>query len=198
MRRSDLNELHYIAHIDNVPSILAQGILCYERAQALSHVSVAMPEIQERRARRTVPSGLPLHEYANLYICARNPMLYVLSHEHLDLTVLRVSTNVLDLPGVIIADGNASSDYTAFWPSPAGLEKVQGDLVFAEYWTDDDHIEYWRKKRIKCAEVLVPGVVEPRFITGAYVSCQESKRRFRATGAHLPVTINAGLFFGRG
>lgn len=195
MRRSDLDELHYIAHIDNVPSILAQGILCYERTQALSHVSVAMLEIQERRAKRIVPGGLPLHKYANLYICARNPMLYKRLGMHLDLIVLRVSTEVLDLPGTIIADGNASSDYTAFWPSPVGLERVQGDLVFAEYWTDDDLIEYWRKKRIKCAEVLVPGVVEPRFITGAYVSCQESKRQFRATSAHLPVTINGRLFF---
>lgn len=195
MRRSDLSELHYIAHIGNVPSILAQGILCYERAQVLSHVSVAMLEIQERRAKRIVPGGLPLHKYANLYICARNPMLYKRLGMHLDLTVLRVSTEVLDLPGTIIADGNASSDYTAFWPSPVGLERVQGDFVFAEYWTDDDLIEYWHKKRIKCAEVLVPGVVEPRFITGAYVSCQESKRRFRATGAHLPVTINGRLFF---
>jgi hypothetical protein len=122
-------------------------------------------------------------------------MLYRLSHVHLDLTVLRVSTEILDLPGVVIADGNASSDYTAFWPSPAGLEKVQGDLVFAEYWTDENTFEYWNKKRIKCAEVLVPYVVEPRFITGAYVSCQESERRFKATGAHLPVSIDAGLFF---
>jgi hypothetical protein len=25
----------------------------------------------------TVPTGLPLHEYGKLYVCARNPMMYM-------------------------------------------------------------------------------------------------------------------------
>ena len=41
------------------------------------HVSVAMPAVQDRRARKIVPGGRRLHGYANLYICARNPMMFV-------------------------------------------------------------------------------------------------------------------------
>ena len=122
-------------------------------------------------------------------------MLYVLSDKHLELTVLRVSTEVLDLPGAVIADGNASSDYTAFWPSPEGLERVPRNLVFADYWTDPDRIAQWRKKRIKCAEVLIPQLVEPGSIIGAYVSCQESEHTFKAADVHVPVSINAEIFF---
>lgn len=195
MNRSELEELQYITHIDNVPSILARGILSHRKAQALDPLSIAMEEIQQRRAQRRVPGGLPLHQYANIYLCARNPMLYKRHDMHQDLTVLRVSTEILDLPGAVITDGNAASDYTAFFPSPAGLARIQRDLVFAEYWTDDDTYEHWRKKRSKCAEVLIPNAIEPGFVIGAYVSCRESEHRLGASGIHLSILIDAWLFF---
>ncbi len=76
MERHELTELHYITPIGNVPSILRQGILSHIRLQRVEHESVAMEEIQDRRAKVIVPGGLKLHEYVNLYICARNPMMY--------------------------------------------------------------------------------------------------------------------------
>jgi hypothetical protein len=76
-----------------------------------------MEVIQERREKKIVPGGRPLQEYVNLYIHARNPMLYVLQSRHIDLCILRVSTEILDLPGVIITDSNASSDYARFAPA---------------------------------------------------------------------------------
>jgi hypothetical protein len=160
--RSDLSELHYIAAISNVPSIMARGILSFRQTMAIRHVSVAMLEVQRIRAKRAIPGGRPLHDYVNLYLCATNPMLYRRRDRHAELCVLRVSTEVLDLPGVVIADGNAASKYTAFWPSPLGLGKIDSSLVFAEYWTDADQIAGWHKKRVKCAEVLVPDSVDPR------------------------------------
>lgn len=195
MNRSDLLELHYIAPISNVPSILDKGILCYRAAQAIAHISVAMTEIQDRRSPKTVPGGMPLHEYVNLYIHARNPMLFKLRDQHQKLCVLRVSATVIDLPGAIIADGNAASEYTRFWPSPSGLAEVDRDLVFAEDWTDPDLIVYWRKKQVRCAEVLVPGRIEPRFILGGYVSCEEAKTELESLAPSLDVIIDEHLFF---
>jgi hypothetical protein len=174
---------------------MENGILSHRRAKQLQHISVAMAEIQDIRAKKVVPGGLPLHEYANLYLCARNPMLYKRKDLHARLCVLRVSTNVLDLPGVVIADGNAASEYTGFWPSPAGLVKVDKDLVCVEFWTDSDQIVEWQKKRVKCTEVLVPDRVEPHFILGAYVSCEEARRTFKTVEPRLSVTIDAHLFF---
>ncbi|MDE3091063.1 MAG: DUF4433 domain-containing protein, partial [Chloroflexota bacterium] len=136
MNLSDLPELHYITSIANVPSILKRGILSHRGASSLQHTSVAMPEIQDRRAKKTVPGGKRLHGYANLYLCARNPMLYKRKELHKELCVLQVNTSALNLRGVIIADGNAASDYTGFWASPAGLDRVDRDVVFIEYWTD--------------------------------------------------------------
>src|SRR5438067_8740377 len=110
-----------------------------------------MEEIQARRARKRVPGGRPLHEYANLYFTARNPMLIKRSDQREQLCVLGVSSAVLELPGVVISDGNASSDYVRFAASPGGLTIVDAGRTFATWWTDPDPIEYYRKKAAKCA-----------------------------------------------
>lgn len=122
-------------------------------------------------------------------------MLYTRQSQHMDLCVLRVSTRVLDLPGVIVTDSNASSDYARFAPAPQGLTIVNEEMTFAEYWTHPDPIENYRRKSAKCAEVLVPDRIDPKFITSAYVSCAEAEATFEATGINLPVIINAYLFF---
>ena len=75
MDRADINELYYITPIDNVPSILQYGILSYKQASRLAHGSVAMTEIQARRTNRRIPGAGHLHDYANLYFDAHNPML---------------------------------------------------------------------------------------------------------------------------
>jgi hypothetical protein len=195
MERNELQELHYIAPICNIPSILQHGILSHARASRLPHQSVAMEVIQDRRAGVRVPGGRPLHEYVNLYICARNPMLYKRQAQHVTICVLSVSPDVLDLPRVIVTDSNASSEYVRFAPAPDGLRIVDRDQTFAEYWTDQDPIEQWRKKAAKCAEVLVPDRVDPRFVIGVYVSCEQAKRQVEAFGLGLPVNIQQHLFF---
>lgn len=195
MKRNELEEFHYITTIRNVSSIVSNGILSHKRAKKINHNSVAMNEIQERRKKKLVPGGRPLHEYVNLYFHARNPMLYVRQSQHIDLCILRVKADILELPGVVITDSNASSDYARFAPAPQGLLIVDKDLTFAEYWTHTNPIEAYQRKSAKCAEVLVPDRIESHFIIGAYVSCLESKEAFETLGLGIPVTINSYLFF---
>lgn len=58
---------------------------------------------------------------------ARNPMMYRLIHKrHDSLVVLRVSSEVLDIPNLdipntVVTDGNAATYGTRFHPSPEGL-----------------------------------------------------------------------------
>ncbi|MGB9498083.1 MAG: DUF4433 domain-containing protein, partial [Dissulfuribacterales bacterium] len=171
MERHELTELHYITPIANVPLILRLGILSHNRAKRVPHESVAMNEIQDRRARVTVPGGRKLHDYANLYICARNPMMYKRHAQHQSLCVLRITPNVINIAGAVITDGNASGDYVRFSAAPKGLAIVDRDWTFADDWRDPDQIQYFRKKAAKCAEVLVPDKVKPDYIAGVYVSC---------------------------
>jgi hypothetical protein len=200
MRRDQITELHFITPLANIASICQRGILCNRHAERHRHDSVAMAEIQERREKKVVPGGKPLHEYANLYFHARNPMLFKRKAQHAELCVLRIDLAVLDLPGVVITSQNASSDYARFYPSPQGLVHLNYDQVFAEYWTHpNDPIAEWQHKSIKCAEVLVPGKVDPQFIKGAYVSNAETQTIFaqqlRAENVIWDIIIDRHLFF---
>lgn len=78
MTRADVTELHYITAIANVPSILENGILSHALAQAIPYESIAERGVQDRREAKAVPGGRTLHEYANLYFDAHNPMLSAL------------------------------------------------------------------------------------------------------------------------
>lgn len=195
MKRSQLEEFHYITHIDNLSSILDRGILSHARSQVLKPTSIASQDVQDRRELKGVPRGRRLHEYANLYFTARNPMMYVVKDKHNDLVVLRVKKGVLDIPNAVIADGNAASDPTAFYSSPDGLQHLDDEAMFAEFWTDQDFFQYWYKKRVKGAEVLIPDRIDPGFITGAYVSSQQTLERVNSLNLRLQVTVSGSLFF---
>jgi hypothetical protein len=195
VNRSQLPELQYITAIANLASILQHGILSNRRAKPFNPVSIALAGVQDIRARTSVPGGLALHDYVNLYLCARNPMLYKRLDQHQDICVLRVSTAVLDLPGVVITDGNAASKYCAFLPSPSGLARVDHELVFAEWWTDPNEIQYYRKSTAKCAEVLVPQHVSSVYLLGVRVSSDQSAAAVRVATPDIDVVVDGHLFF---
>ena len=190
-----VTELHNIMPIANIPSVLRNGILSHEEAAKLAHDSVALSEIQERRDIKGVPGGLKLHQYANLYFSARNPMMYRRKNEAAALCVLQIDRHVLTSPGVVLSDQNAASDYVRFFKSPEGLRELNFDLIFATYWTSEDPFDYWRRKSIKCAEVLVPHRVLPDFILGAYVVNAAAETRLRDAGFDRAVTRNPQMFF---
>lgn len=196
MERSDVSELHYITAIANVISILQRGILSHKLADALTHDSVAMPEVQARRKNKQIPGARMLHEYANLYFDAHNPMLCARQQRNNEICVLRIDSAVLELPGVIVADRNAASDWVGFWPVPDGLARLNRERLFARYWTHpDDTYEQMRHKSEKCAEVLVPDRVEPRLVLGAYVANNTALAAFSELNTVLPVQIRSQMFF---
>lgn len=178
----------------NAPSVLVNGILSYESTAKLPHASVAMAEVQERRDSKQVPGGLRLHQYANLYFHARNPMLYLRLAQAHTLCILRVSCDVLTLPGVVLTDQNAASDYVRFL-APHQISEIDMDLVYAEDWRDQDRITYFRRKAAKCAEVLVPHQVLPRFLIGAHVVDAAAQSALSAIGFTLPISVSPALFF---
>lgn len=201
MQRNEIKELHYITHIDNVPSILLQGILSYHAAQNLPHETVYDEEVQARRANRVIPNGLPLHQYANLYFCARNAMLYAITYPRdityetsrdrasllfpeyaitrqrsitcEELVVIRIAPAVLDLPNVVITEINAAADIEPRWHAVAnGLPKLDAGIIYAHSWNHPDPYEKRNLKQHMMAEALVPRQVHPKHITGAYVVSQ--------------------------
>jgi hypothetical protein len=194
VERDEVEELHFITSIANLGSILTRGIFSHNGAARIDHRSVAMEDVQDRRRGKSVPSGLRLHHYANLYFHARNPMMYSLL-DHDDLIVLRVSEAVLDIPGTVLTDGNAASSGTRFYPSPEGLENLDSELIFAKYWTDSNFWPVKEKKRARNAEVLVPRLVPSIYIEGCYVDTL-AKRAHCQVFDNLPVvTVRREIYF---
>ncbi|MBM0232659.1 DUF4433 domain-containing protein [Micromonospora sp. STR1_7] len=194
MDRSLVAELHYIAPVANLPSMAKWGLVSHNLARSVEHASVAAEEIQDRRAGKRVPQGLLLHDYVNLYLHARNPMMSRLRNGGCaPIVVLRIDPSVLDLPNAIIADGNAAADYTRFYPSPQGIERLDEERVYARWWTDSDRIVYFEKKRKRCAEVLIPERIAVEFIRGAYVCDTHGAQACQMLG--IGGEVNNDIFF---
>jgi hypothetical protein len=198
LQREDLKELHFIAFIENVPSICQRELLSHASADGVVHRSWETG-VQDRRRHKQVPEGLPLHAYVNLYIHARNPTLFKLLNEPAiirdQLCVLRISPGVLDIPGTIITDMNAARAFCRFHPAPKGLAALDKDLVFAEWWTHSDPAEQDRRKACRSAEVLVPNAVPSRYLLGALVSSLASKARLERLQTGLAVEVDEHMFF---
>jgi ssDNA thymidine ADP-ribosyltransferase, DarT len=124
MDRSRLRELHFIAHLANVPSILRHGILS---------------------------------------------------------------------PCVVVADRNAASGITRFSSvAEGGIEALDARVVFARSWRANDDL-----KQRRCAEVLVPGKVDPGWIRRACVPDRSTERKLAQRLEHheLPIEVVPYLFF---
>ena len=141
-----LVEFQNITPLVNITLILEHGILSHAQASKLPHHSVALQEVQDKRDQKQIPGGLALHEYANVYFHARNPMMSRRRNEAHSLYVLRVSTEILNISGAVITDQNAVSKYVKF-SAPDRLKFMNLDYVFAVDWKHpDDQIEEWRHR----------------------------------------------------
>jgi len=114
-----------------------------------------------------------------------------------EICILKIDRVVLDMRGVIVSDKNASSNYAAFYTPEVGLEVIDFDLVYARYWTDDDYFEQYRKKSIKCAEVLVPYCIPYEYIVSAAVVSKHSAKRLERTGFDKKIIVEPRVFFRR-
>jgi O-acetyl-ADP-ribose deacetylase (regulator of RNase III) len=165
-----IQELYYITHIENIPSILAKGILSHKLVedQQISYTPIYDQQIVTNRREKTAPNGKSLWDFANLYFQARNPMLYRVIREKKkkSLVILGIRPQILDLPGVFISTGNAASHLSDFFPAQEGLKviKQMHNIINNEWWKEEDG-----SKRKIMAECLIPDSIPPEYISSVYV-----------------------------
>lgn len=196
--RTGKNCLYNIMPIDNIPSVLKRGILCYDAAlrDDPNHVSISMDEVQRRRDRVILPNGVRLHQYANLYFAYNNPMLYKRKAQAAELCVLAVSIHVLDLEGCVVSDQNAASNYVRFFEPQEGVREIDFQKIHAQYWTHaDDPYKEKQHKLIKCAEVLVPHCIPQSYIMGAYVVNGRAESRLAERGFSKQILVRPRVFY---
>ena len=115
-----------------------------------------------------------------------------------DLCVLSVSPRVLNIDGVVISDGNASSSITRFYEAEEGLQSLDFEMVYAKWWNSEDVFEKEEKKRVKCAEVLVPFSIPYDLVTAAVVPTQSTEEALLLRGFDKQIIVNPNTFFYEG
>lgn len=190
-----MTELYYVTHIDNIPSILRQGILSHEliHSRNIPHTPIYDEGIVSNRRTITTPNGKSLWSFANLYFQPRNPMLYRVTREKRleDIAVIAVRRDILNRKDIFVSNGNAASANTQIQQvSRGGIETIAGQ-VDKVWWEDVDG-----KRRIM-AEALVPDEIPPDFIQAIYVSSHEAAEKIRRNlpASRIPVIPKPDMFF---
>jgi len=199
---SRVREFHYITPTSNLQSIMTHGLLSNHLVARLPHASVANQSIQDtQRSGKRIPNGLLLHDYVNLYFDARNAMMFILCKSHSDLVVLRIEAQVMNTRDAVVSDRNAAAGAAAFYPSPAGLQYLDEERVYAESWfqgPDGSRYDEWEKydrKQQRQAELLVPHRVEAQSIKGMYVRYRRMVSSCGEMCPTLAIEVNKYVFF---
>lgn len=178
MKKLDIKSLYYITHIENLPSILQQGILSHQQVedQKVAFTPIYDSGIVSNRKDKNTPNQNSLWEYANLFFQVRNPMMYRVVHEKniRDIAVVGVNPSILDIKDVFITDGNAAHNSTQFLSVSEGLKVIQEQwrIIQNDWWNELDG-----SKRKIMAECLIPNRVRPELIHSIFVADHPTKKR---------------------
>lgn len=198
-RRYGIKFLYHFTHVDNMSSILAYGLLSHNDARRLGYIDISNKEVQRRRTEKKT-HGRALHDYVLLYFNARNPMLYVVQQtvpDH-DIAVLCWDRRLLEIDGSIFTDGNAASDISGFFSDCHKLSELDWECIHSH----DKPWQYPDGKRIRCAEVLVPGPIPIERMKRIIVKTPDAKQRLDKTligygGIRERVAVDSMVFFDR-
>lgn len=192
--------LYNINDLSNLKSIFKHGILSkntLKKRNIVQYADLSNKDVQKRRDNKIIPNHGFLHDYANLYIDARNPMMFFeISNKNInELCVICVDKRVLDLKGTIISDQNAASQLAYFSEPEKALEYVNFKMIFAKDWNDTDYGNYIKKKAIKCAEVLVPNEIPVEYLLKIKVANEQAQKNVEAFNINVLIEVDKEIFF---
>lgn len=158
--------LYHMTHVDNLQSIFEKGLLSHNAARNIEKQDISFATVQGRRDWVEPIYHRPIHDYVPLYFNVSNPMLFCRKDMQESICILKISKDVMNKVGFLFTDGNAAvhttSTYghaTTFYSDLKDLDKLNWDCIYDLYWNDYDD-----GKRIRCAEVLVPDIIETKYI----------------------------------
>jgi hypothetical protein len=183
-------ELYYISHINNIPSIVANGILSRRLIQQrnIRPVDISDAEVQRWRDLTEPVYGRPIHEYVPLYFNPLNAMLYKRKDFRNSLTILCFERDHLAQYDHVFTDGNAASTTTRFSRDFSVVEE-SSEALAAHQWS-----ELTDGKRRRCAEMLVYRRIPPRLISKAYCFGDPPRAQL-ADALQSDVIVDRGMFY---
>lgn len=200
-----INQLFFITHINNLKSIVENGILSHNlvKRRSIPNDTISNQEIVNNRQSRRTPADKSLWDYANLYFQPRNPMMYRVIKQidqridKNDIAIIGIKPEVLNLPGVFISIGNAASLLSEIVDVQTGKEYIEKKLwstIQSLWWKEEDGT-----KRQIMAECLVPDFVPPNLIQAIYVAKDETQKTVQSllgpNHGQIPIITEANFFF---
>ena len=162
--------LYYIAHLENLSSILSHGICSrkYCEKNNLIQKSIHNTNIVNRRTIRIVEFTRTVTDFANLYFQPINAMLSNVFDEHSrnDILILKIHYNI-NQPGIFFTDGNAAKTSESKIFSSMNFDqefpKIEQYLKGGPYYSGEGK---WRQM----AECLIPEKVPLKNIKVIHIS----------------------------
>lgn len=193
-----IKQLFYITHIDNVASILKNGIMSHKMIEdnKMPYTKIYDSEIVSSRQLRKTPDDKSLWNYANVYLQARNPMLYrvLCEKDASEIAVIGIDRSIMTTSDSFFSAGNAasySSDIVPIKDSGSAFKEVKSSLD-SQWWNDVDG-----SKRKIMAECLIPNQIPPDYLRTIYVSNDANAEKIKAvaSGYKIHVIPEPQLFF---
>lgn len=169
--RYGIEFFYHMTHIDNLDSILKFGLFCNtdSYAKKLNKQTMSNENVVEIRSnKRDSIYNKKINSYVPLYINPKNPMLFVKRGMQNNLVIIAYDKNLVKIDGAVFTDGNAASKSTKFFSNIEELREINWNCIRSKYWND-----YIDGKRIRCAELLVPEVIDKKMIKKIY--CNNDK-----------------------
>ncbi len=196
--KPEIKSLYYITHVENLPSILENGIFSHGLIEKrnIPFKPIYDTGIVSNRKDKATPAGLSLWDYANVYFQPRNPMLYRVVHEvgAQRLAIIGINPDILKSAGAFITDGNAANTPTEFFNFDIGIKNIESNwkVINSEWWNSTDG-----SKRKIMAECLVPNFIPPTKIHSIYVASHPIAEQVKSLvfPKALPIIPEPTMFF---
>lgn len=197
LKKIPFGGLFYVTDLENVESILKNGILSHNNAhnKGLVSVDISNNNVNDKRNRLEPSLGGNIHDFAPLFINHRNATFYYWckNRDKNNLILFSVNPHILLIDDVFFSDGNAAVKTTRFYRDISDFNCLNWEIIHSDYWTN-----YQDGKRIKCSEVLIKDKIPLYYIDNIYVYSEETLKKIMQFfpnhfGIHL--SINKSLYF---
>jgi hypothetical protein len=187
--------IYHFTHLRSLPGLIRNGLLSTNRQidLGLTHKSIALQDIQDRRATMIVtcgPKGV-VHDYVPFYICSRSSMLLsVVNAKNVDqphLIYLATPFSLIERDDVVFSNASANTVVPPeFFTHPADLARLDWTAIDSLKWS----LESDEKNQARMAEVLIHQQLEIGAIDHIIVWNEQIKtkveRIFAAAGLAPP------------
>lgn len=191
---SEGNLLYHITHIDNVQSILNNGLLSRKNLNEnlKAYIDIADPQIISSRDCYKES----LSKYVLFHFFAKNPFDYAVSHKYgsENLVIITINRNLAQKNDFkIIPSHPLDSDIPDILPYQEGFKKIKWDILDNAMNRDYSNPEI---KKACMAECVMEYIVQPEVFAYIYVKTEKAKNKIlEMDNAHkVKISVNQNMF----